>query len=127
VCDLGNYRVQKFDSSGSFLLTFGTNGPTAGKFNYPYGIAFDGSGNAWVADNNNNRVQEFNSSGTYITLLPVAFPGYIAIDASGNIWTTNNSTNQVTEINTSGSTLRTFGSAGSGNGQFNSVAGIAIH
>ena len=60
----------------------------------PYGIAIDGAGNVWTANNggNSNSISEFNASGKPISgtngyvsngLLE---PYGIAVDGSGNVW-----------------------------------------
>ena len=61
------------------------------KFNFPTGVAVDGSGNIYVADTNNERVQVFDSSGNYSASLPGPFhaPRGIAVDGSGNIYVTD--------------------------------------
>ncbi len=72
----------------------GSSGYSGGGLSNPYGIAIDGAGNVWAANNggNSNSVSEFNSSGTPISgsngyvsngLLE---PYGIAIDGSGNVW-----------------------------------------
>src|SRR5262249_55869564 len=91
VADVSNHRIQKFDSSGNFLRTWGkdvdTGGGTGfevctvpanckagsnasstfgGEFDFPVNVATDASGNVYVADNFNDRVQEFGSSGNFI-------------------------------------------------------------
>jgi hypothetical protein len=61
--------VQKFNSSGSWLLNIGSKcGHSCGngQFNSVYGIAIDGSGNIWVGDQTQTVVQEFNSSGSWL-------------------------------------------------------------
>ena len=42
-------------------------GSEPGQFDYPGGIAVDGSGNVYVADTDNHRVQKFTSDGTFLT------------------------------------------------------------
>jgi len=134
VSDQYNNRVEKLNSSGSFLLgigagyqgvggSVGATGTASGKFNAPEGIKVDGSGNIWVVDNQNNRVQKFNSSGTYVSQLGCAsgtcstscangkFSGNtegLAIDASNNIWVGDNGCGRVEEFNSSGSYLSQF-------------------
>ena len=39
VTDLGNSRVQKFDSTGNFLIEWGNRGSSDGEFGHPTGIA----------------------------------------------------------------------------------------
>jgi len=63
VVDSGNNRVEKFDSSGHFLLAWGTLGAGDDQFNYPTGIAVDALGNVYVTDSGNDRVWRFDSFG----------------------------------------------------------------
>lgn len=149
--------VQEYSSSGVLLRTVGNGGNGNGQFSSATGGAFDGSGNLWEVDAGNNRVQEFNSTGTWLASLggtasactsclctgPSTCPSnsgsgngqfnqpyFIAIDASRNFWITDNSNNRVEEFSSGGAYLSQFGSAGSGNGQFNASnggpSGIAI-
>jgi tripartite motif-containing protein 71 len=139
VTDHSNNRVQKFNSSGTYLLgvgagyqgvsgSIGASGSGNGQFNQGDGIAIDAGGDVWVMDNGNARVQEFNSSGTYLNQFADSGGGgdYIAIDPSGNVWVSNWSTTNVGEYSSCGGYIGTFGSYGSGNGQFEGPTGIAI-
>src|SRR5262245_22960229 len=38
VADSGNNRIEKFTSTGTFLLTWGSLGSGDGQFNYPIGV-----------------------------------------------------------------------------------------
>jgi tripartite motif-containing protein 71 len=67
VTDLGNNRVQKFDSDGNFITKWGTKGTGDGEFNEPHSSAVDKFDNIYVSDMNNNRVQKFDSDGNFIT------------------------------------------------------------
>ncbi|MGI0074135.1 MAG: SBBP repeat-containing protein [Nitrosotalea sp.] len=67
-------------------LTFGSLGSGPGQLNVPRGIAVDGSGNIYVADNRNHRVEEFDSSGKYVAEFDKGgIPEGIAI-YNGNIY-----------------------------------------
>ena len=46
-----------FDSEGTFLFSFGSNGEGNGQFNAPTGVAVDKHGNILVADWGNSRIQ----------------------------------------------------------------------
>ncbi len=59
VSDWSNYRIQKFDNTGTFLTKWGSIGSGNGQFNNPDGIAVDGSGNVFVAEGGNTRIQKF--------------------------------------------------------------------
>ncbi|MCV0411499.1 6-bladed beta-propeller [Nitrosarchaeum sp.] len=57
VADTNNNRIQKFDSSGTYLSQFGSSGNKNGQFRSPEDVALDASGNIYVADTNNHRIQ----------------------------------------------------------------------
>jgi hypothetical protein len=79
-------RVQKFDSSGTFLRAWGKNvggtgvgictvaascqagavGGLGGDIFSPEGVATDAAGNVYVAESNNIRIQKFDSSGVFL-------------------------------------------------------------
>ncbi len=63
-----NNRVQKFDSNGSFITKWGSEGSKDGQFDGPKGIAVDSHGNVYVTDEGNTRIELFvptiNSSDT---------------------------------------------------------------
>ena len=58
-----NDSIQKFDSTGTLLNTWGSTGTENGSFKFPTGIALDSSGNIYVSDMENNRIQKLDSSG----------------------------------------------------------------
>ena len=84
VADSLNQRIQKFDSSGNFLLAWGKNvnifggnscnGPTlcqagqsgglGGEFSQPWGLAAAG-GSVYVTEYSNRRIQKFDSVGNF--------------------------------------------------------------
>src|SRR4051812_7711260 len=98
----GDNRVQEFNSSGTWLASLGgtsracTNCLCTGPSTCP---SSSGSGNG-----------QFNQ------------PDYLTIDSGNNIWVVDQNNNRVEEFSSSGSFrsfLQTFGSSGTGNGQFN--------
>ena len=62
VVDNGNTRIQKFESSGNFILLWGNFGAANSNFNNPTGIACDGKGDVYVCDTNNHRIQNLMES-----------------------------------------------------------------
>jgi len=67
VTDLGNKRVQKFDSDGTFLNAWGSGGTGAGQFNSPIGITM-GENHVFVVDSQLNKIQKFDTDGNFVTL-----------------------------------------------------------
>lgn len=60
VADRGNHRICVFSSDGSTLLrSFGSQGETPGKFNFPIALAVHGK-QLYVLDRDTARVQVFN-------------------------------------------------------------------
>jgi DNA-binding beta-propeller fold protein YncE len=59
VADTNNDRIQKFDSNGSYLSQWGTNGSGDGQFEFPKDVGTDAAGNVYAADAGNYRVQKF--------------------------------------------------------------------
>ena len=83
----GVYKIQKFDSAGTFLFNWGENGSGNGQFNNSRGLAVDSDENIYVADFANNRIQKFDSNGTYLLQWSVSDgPTDIAIDGSNNVY-----------------------------------------
>src|SRR5262249_42952484 len=93
VADEGNYRVQKFDPSGTFQLTWGTFGQGNGQFVDPKAI-FVHDDVVIVGDDARDDVQEFDSGGHYIRTLGIhPIDPLLTIDGSGNIYYANASSN----------------------------------
>ena len=85
--------VEKYDSSGQFLLQWGgyTSPPTNGSFDLISSIAVDSQDYVYVTDRINARVQKFDSSGNFIwaaSLSSTPAQG-IAIDSSDNVYVLN--------------------------------------
>ena len=65
VVDGGNHRVQKFDESGNFVLSFGKMGDYEKEFLNPAGVAVLNS-KVYVTDTVNKKVAVFDQYGNYI-------------------------------------------------------------
>lgn len=95
----------------SFPVTSGTNIDASG-------VAFDGHGNMWVANDNSNNVVEYRasqivSSGSPTAAVTLSLPAQsftfaLAFDANGNLWVANNFSDSIVEF--SASQLTTSGS-----------------
>jgi streptogramin lyase len=59
-------QILKFDPSGRFLNTIGTQGINTGQMDQSQGIAIDNAGNVYVADAGNKRIDKFDSSGKFL-------------------------------------------------------------
>ena len=105
--------------------------------NNPSGVAVNANDNAWVTNTGNNTIDEYNiaagGAGSY------AYPGYvksigsglngptgISVDSKGDIWVADSGNNRIVEYNSNGNLLTSFGSLGSGSGQFNDPDGVCV-
>jgi sugar lactone lactonase YvrE len=95
----------------------GDNGPaTSAQLNFPQGIAFDGSGNLFIADINNNVIrrvdgstkiittyagtgaQGFTGDGGPATSATFRFPQAVATDANGNLFIADSDNNVIRRV-----------------------------
>jgi hypothetical protein len=63
VMDSGNYRIQKYDREGNFILTIGRRGQGPGEFIQPQKLYLDSENNLYVSDV--GRIQIFDSEGNF--------------------------------------------------------------
>lgn len=122
--------------AGDGKADFGGDGSqaTAAQLDNPFGIALDGSGNLYIADQFNNRIRKVAPDGTISTVAGTGTAGYsgdngaaagallnhpcgVAVDSSGNIYIADTANHVVRKISTSG-TITTV--AGVGFAGFNS-------
>jgi len=147
--------IKKIDTNGTVTTFAGTGvsgfadgNATTAQFHYPIGLAFDQSGNLYVADNDNNRIRKIDASGNVTTFAGSGVEGfadgnattakfsnpfYIAFDANDTLYVTDTANNSVRKIDRSGnvSTLAGTGSAGYVDGnastaQFDTIEGIVV-
>ena len=129
VADL-NYRVQKFDKQGKFLLKWGSEGKGDGQFQGPIGLAVDSQSNIYVSDILNNFIQKFDTTGKFLAKWGSTGTddgqfkklATIALDKDGNIYAADNELNRIQKFDNSGKFLAKFGDKT----QMNGAVGTAI-
>jgi len=144
--DLGNNRIRMVSNgvittvAGNGTAGFnGDNGPaTSAELNFPEGIAVDGVGNLYIADQDNHRVRKisngvittvagngtagFSGDNGPATKAELNYPPTVAVDSSGNLYIADQYNNRIREV--SNGVISTV--AGNGNGGFNGDAGPAV-
>jgi len=104
IADFGNSKIRMvsslsgnintFAGTGSFAFS-GDGGPaTAAALNQPTGVAVDGQGNVYIADNQNNRVRKVTATGMISTvisptttgILSPFLPEDVAVDSAGHVY-----------------------------------------
>jgi len=134
VADTGNNRIQKFNSTGGFLLLWGSAGSGNNQFNSPSAVAVNSTGAVYVADTGNHRIQKFTSLGVYAATIgsqgtgdgQFDSPSGIAIDSNGFIYVADTGNNRIQKFTPAGLFVTKWGAYGSGSGQFNGPRGLAF-
>jgi len=158
VADESNSTLRRVTAAGDVTTLAGTAGlfgntdgtGAAARFNNPIGVAVDGAGNVYVADQSNYTIRKITAAGDVTTLAGTAGLGGgadgtgaaarfnnpigVAIDSAGNVYVADSNNDTLRKITTAGvvTTLAgTAGLSGSGDGmgaaaRFKGPAGVAI-
>ena len=127
--------VQKYDSNGNLLKTWGGLGSGNGQFDDPEGIAVDSKLKlVYVTDCNNHRVQRFDLNGTFLGIAgsygigpgQVINPAGIAVDSYGRIYVADRENDRIQKFYPNGTFILKWGSSGSGPTEFNSPESLAV-
>jgi sugar lactone lactonase YvrE len=123
VADASNNKIRKITPSGKVTTFAGsTKGSddgvgTEAKFNEPAQIAFDPSGNLYVADSYNFKVRKITPTGVVTTLAGSGVYGFadgigsaaefrelsgIAVDTGGNVYVSDRSNHRIRKISATG-------------------------
>ena len=126
VADAGNNRVEVLTPNGAFVRFFGHYGSTPGRFIGPRAISVDVDGTVWVASD--TRVQHLTGDGR---LLGPAITGVnsawgVAADHHGGVYYTARYGQRVYHLNASALTTGVWGGPGSGAGEFQHPAAMAV-
>ncbi len=136
IADTGNQVVRKLTASTGVLTTIAGNGAASGNgdgkgtysgdnglataagLNLPYAVAFDPSGNMYIADSGNNRIRKVDTAGIITTYAGNGTPGYsgdkylataahlntpsgVATDAAGNVYIADTQNGAIRKVNSS--------------------------
>ena len=156
IADTFNQRIRKVDASTHDISTVAGNGTagysgdggaaTSAILDHPHGVAVDGAGNLYIADEGNQRIRKVDTSGNISTVAgnggifyngdgrpatsaSLYGPYGVAVDSSGNLYIADTSNNRIRKVDTSGniSTVAGDGSYGfSGDGGAAASAMLAI-
>lgn len=124
VTDKGNHAIRQVTSAG-VVITLTGNGtagfvdglPAVARFNSPTGIAVDGAGNLFIADQNNHRIREMGIIALVSTVAGDGVQGFaegqglaaefshpadVALDAAGNMYVADFGNKRIRKITAAG-------------------------
>jgi hypothetical protein len=143
VVDRCNQRIQVFSSSHLYETTLGVldePGDDSAHLDNPRGVAFDGDGHVYVADNGNQRVQECTRTGDSFSCSTFAGvtdvfgwefdylnPTAVAVDGQGRVYVADEWNSRLQVFDSAGAYLTSIGGAwGAKTGDTRGPLGVAV-
>ncbi|NBV42308.1 hypothetical protein EBR96_06020, partial [bacterium] len=127
VGDSRNRRINAYSATGNYLFEIGTSGSgdeVLGGVGY---LSTGPSGNIWVADTGYSVIKVYSPSGNFIQRIDGVFGiNGVVLDSSRNIYVVQPVQNRIKKLDPDGNVLLSWGSAGTGEGQFSDARSIAI-
>ena len=143
IADMKNHRIRKVDKQGRISTIagdgtagyHGDGGPAQlAQLNEPSGIAFDKSGNLYIADSQNHVIRKIDSYGIISTLAGNNLSGYsgdnglainaqfnlpvqVVIDSQDNLYITDQNNHVIRKINANGIIITLAGDGTKGYGE----------
>ena len=167
IADTWNHRVRRVDTTGTITTVAGIGGiginnegaysgdggpAVEALLNIPIGIAVDGAGNLYIADNGNGRIRRVDTAGIITTIAGIGenshsgdggpaveallnLPRGIAVDGTGNLYIADTGNHRIRRVDTAGIITSIAGTGEAGYGGdggpavealLNSPRGIAV-
>jgi len=135
--DFNRVLVNKFDSTGKFLMQWATEQPIG-----PAGLTVDRQGNIYVVNHRTHahQIQKFDSSGKLLAEWGIngngdgqigagdhSGPEDLAVDQQGNVYVADRVNNRIVKFDTNGDFLATIGTPGSqGQGLMSGPSDVSV-
>ena len=131
VADSGNDRLEKFTERGTKPAVYGKAGKGEGEFSGVTDVTYC-AGKLYAADSGGERVEEFLTSGAPAGQLGAESGRFTQVSRSAcdpvnnDLYVTDSGAGRVDMFTSAGGFVEAFGSAGSGGGQLDAPAGVAV-
>lgn len=126
--DYNTFKIKELDTSGTLVNEFGVIGSGLQEFEAS-DVTLNNDGDLLITDYHYQRIQVYKKDGSYIKT--IAQPDGIlavdiALDNDNKMYIVETMRHRILILDKDGNFIGTFGSEGSGNGQFKYPQGIAI-
>ncbi|MCH7801789.1 MAG: SMP-30/gluconolactonase/LRE family protein [Chloroflexi bacterium] len=134
LADESLHRITIWDSEGTLVSTWGTEGSGEGEFDAPSGLLFDSDDNLFVVDHKNHRIQKYTKDGKILSTWgsfgdgdgQLNLPWGITQDRQGNLYVADWRNDRIQKFTPEGEFLAKFGTSGDGDGQLNRPSGVGV-
>jgi DNA-binding beta-propeller fold protein YncE len=125
----GYARVQIYANDGTPIIDMSPPAPPGNTQEFlraPVDIALAPGGDYYILDE--NVVRRYSPTWEFVSAFggTLAAPQAIAISSSGDVFIADTGNNMVQKFNADGSLIKTWGTTGTGDGQFDALSGIAV-
>jgi len=121
-------EYQVLETNLTHHRSFGSRGSENGQFANPWDVAFDNTGNVYVADPGNHCIQTFTPDGQFLQKFgtgQLQSPSFIAIYGD-LVYVGERDHHRVSVFSSEGKFLKSFGAKGEAQGQFNNARGVTV-
>jgi DNA-binding beta-propeller fold protein YncE len=130
----GSDRINKFTQQGVFVSAFADKASGPAWVERPVGLAFDESGDLWVADACHHRICRFSRDGKLLSTFgqPGSDPGQLnypyglALEPRGTLLVADRGNNRIVRFDRTGKYLGHWGGPGRAVGQLAQPWGVAV-
>ena len=127
-------RITRCTKDGDYVDQFGRLGEGEGEFVWVTGIAFNGRGELFLADEHTHRISAFDAEGRFLYSFgqrgsadgQLDRPSGIAFDLNDDLYVVDALNHRIQKLTARGRFLAKWGTQGSGEGHFNMPWGIAV-
>ena len=117
----GQFRIQRFDADGNFILGWGEEGSNFGQFALPHSLWVDRENRVWVMDRENDRIQIFDADGNFLDQWKDVIRPMDVFIGSDNIVYLSEACHRISIFTLEGKLLARWGEEGDMPGQFASA------
>ncbi|MFH1619617.1 MAG: hypothetical protein ABIG11_06890 [bacterium] len=125
VADTGNDRVQIYTPEGIFLYSLSGTAPGKAFLRRPVRVSVDPSDNVYVLTSGGSQILKFGPNGGFIKEIQAQGSAF-CVDDYGFIYVLDTRNGKIKELGPKGNLLGTFGTYGTGPGQFSKPTDISV-